>query len=233
MTTLHYIFDPLCGWCYAAAPLISAARTVPGLRIAFHGGGMLTGSNRRAITPQWREYVMPHDKRIAQLTGQPFGADYFDGLLRDTTAVMDSAPPTTAILAAEELAGRGLEMLHRLQQAHYAEGLRIADLPVLQQLARELELDAAGFAAAYARLSGAATERHFSDSRAWLARCGGRGFPTVALQRDDGTLERIDLSRWLGRVAEWSTYLRSQAPAALAGHATSANPACSADGCAI
>jgi putative protein-disulfide isomerase len=29
MTTLHYIFDPLCGWCYGAAPLVAAARTVP------------------------------------------------------------------------------------------------------------------------------------------------------------------------------------------------------------
>lgn len=43
MATLHYIFDPLCGWCYGAAPLVEAARTVPGLAVAFHGGGMLAG----------------------------------------------------------------------------------------------------------------------------------------------------------------------------------------------
>ncbi|MEG1327174.1 MAG: DsbA family protein, partial [Janthinobacterium sp.] len=29
MPTLHYIFDPLCGWCYGAAPLVEAARAVP------------------------------------------------------------------------------------------------------------------------------------------------------------------------------------------------------------
>ena len=28
---LHAIYDPLCGWCYAAAPLLAAAREVPGL----------------------------------------------------------------------------------------------------------------------------------------------------------------------------------------------------------
>ena len=67
MTTLHYIFDPLCGWCYAAAPLVQSAREVPGLTLALHGGGMLAGANRRAITPQWREYVMPHDRRIVIL----------------------------------------------------------------------------------------------------------------------------------------------------------------------
>ncbi|SFV09159.1 DsbA family protein [Pseudoduganella namucuonensis] len=214
MTTLHYIFDPLCGWSYAAAPLISAARGVPGLGIAFHSGGMLTGASRRAITPQWRDHVTPHDRRIAQLTGQPFGAAYLDGLLRDTSAVMDSAPPSTAILAAEELAGRGLDMLHRVQRAHYAEGRRIADTPVLAELARELGLDPAGFAAAFARLAGPATDRHFTESRQWLARCGGQGFPTIALERGDGALERLDLGPWLGRVAEWSEHLHRRIPAA-------------------
>jgi putative protein-disulfide isomerase len=135
MSRLHYAFDPLCGWCYGAAPLISAARGVCGLNISIHAGGMMTGPNRQAITPQLRDYVMTHDKRIAQLTGQPFGEAYFDGLLRDAGAVMDSAPSCTAILTAEELAGRGLDMLHRVQRAHYVEGRRIADANVLAELA--------------------------------------------------------------------------------------------------
>jgi len=25
-TTLYYLFDPLCGWCYGAAPAISGLR---------------------------------------------------------------------------------------------------------------------------------------------------------------------------------------------------------------
>ena len=25
-STLHYIYDPMCGWCYGAEPLIEAAR---------------------------------------------------------------------------------------------------------------------------------------------------------------------------------------------------------------
>ena len=41
--TLHYIFDPLCGWCYGASPLIEAARHVNGLDIALHAGGLMTG----------------------------------------------------------------------------------------------------------------------------------------------------------------------------------------------
>lgn len=57
MATLHYIHDPLCGWCYGAAPLVKAAR-------------------------------------------QEFGSAYFEDLLYDSEAMLDSEPPTTAVLAA-------------------------------------------------------------------------------------------------------------------------------------
>ncbi|RZL64659.1 MAG: DsbA family protein [Variovorax sp.] len=207
VTTLHYIFDPLCGWCYAAAPLVAAARKIPGLTLALHGGGMMTGANRRAITPQWRDYVMPHDRRIAQLSGQPFGTGYFDGLLNDTTAVMDSAPPTTAILAAEQIAGRGLDLLHRVQHAHYVEGRRIADTEVLTALAGELGLEPAAFGAAFDALTGAATDRHFAETRALLANVGGQGFPTFALQHADGRTMHVDASGYLGQPDAWAARL--------------------------
>jgi len=230
MTTLHYIFDPLCGWCYAAAPLVSAARAVPGLAVAFHGGGMMTGAQCRAITPQWREYVLPHDRRIAQASGQPFGEAYFEGLLRDTGAVMDSAPPTTAVLAAETLGARGLDMIHRLQRAHYVEGRRIADPGVLQQLADDLGLDGTAFAEAFIRLAGTATQQHFEASRQWLARAGGHGFPTFALEQADGQLTVLDIGPWVGRPEAWAAYLAGQVPAA---PPRSESFACGPDGCAL
>ncbi len=36
---LHYFYDPLCGWCYAAEPLIQAAAAA-GVPIMLHGGGL-------------------------------------------------------------------------------------------------------------------------------------------------------------------------------------------------
>jgi putative protein-disulfide isomerase len=234
-TTLHYIFDPMCGWCYAAAPLVEAARDVPGLRVAFHGGGMMTGANRRAITPQWREYVMPHDRRIAELTGQPFGEAYFEGLLRDTGAVMDSEPPTTAVLAAEALReGGGLDMIHRLQRAHYVEGRRIADMDVLTAVAAELGFDAEAFASAFARLSGEATAQHIAASRQLLQRAGGQGFPTFVLAHADGTASRIDIGPWLGRADEWKAQLATlAAPSGVAADVGAGQASCGPDGCAI
>ncbi|MBL5826521.1 DsbA family protein [Serratia fonticola] len=208
MTTLHYIFDPLCGWCYGAAPLAKAAQAIPGLTVALHAGGMMTGNARRTINEEWRNYVMPHDKRIAELTGQPFGDGYFNGLLRDTTAVMDSEPPIVAILAAEQLAGRGLDMLHRIQEAHYREGQRIADTPVLEALANELGLDPAAFIAEMRLSSGAPTAQHIADSRALLAKVRGHGFPTFALEDNQGRLSQIPVQEYLGNVEGWKALLK-------------------------
>ncbi|SSW73348.1 hypothetical protein AVE30378_05701 [Achromobacter veterisilvae] len=207
--TLHYIFDPLCGWCYAAAPLVEAARALPGLDIALHGGGMMTGGNRQPVTDALRRYVMPHDERIAGLTGQPFGEDYFNGLLRDSGAVFDSEPPTTAILAAQALGGRGLDLLQRIQRAHYVQGLRVADPAVLAALAADIGLDPAAFGAAFAAAQGAETASHIAASRQLLARLGGSGFPTLALERG-GACTLLEPSRYLGRPAQWQADLRAR-----------------------
>ncbi len=207
--TLHYIFDPLCGWCYGAAPLVDAARGIAGLTVAAHGGGMMTGSNRQPVTDALRRYVMPHDERIAGLTGQAFGKDYFDGLLRDTGAVFDSEPPTTAVLAADTLAGRGLDLLKRLQHAHYVQGLRIADPDVIKALAREIGLDGDAFDAAYTAAQGAPTAAYIADSRTLLARVGGTGFPTLALELK-GAYTLLEPSRYLGRPAPWQADLRAR-----------------------
>ena len=59
--TLHYVFDPLCGWCYGASPLVAAARER--LPVRLHAGGMMTGAQRQHITPQLRQYVLAHDER--------------------------------------------------------------------------------------------------------------------------------------------------------------------------
>ena len=213
--TLHYIFDPLCGWCYGAAPLVDAARQVPGLALQWHAGGMLAGPHARRITADWREHVLPHDQRIAQLTGQPFGAAYTDGLLNQVGTLLDSAPPITALLAVQtmEQPANGpqvqpLDLLHRIQQAHYVQGRTISDADTLQQIAGEAGLDAQQFAAAYVMQLGDPTIAHIQDSRQWLQRAGGQGFPTWALQwqaTPDAPvqLQRVDTSSFLGQPTAW------------------------------
>lgn len=201
---LHYVFDPLCGWCYAAAPLIKAAREV--IPVVGHAGGMLAGPRRRRITDDWRDHVMPHDRRIEMLSGQPFGTAYFDGLLRDHAAILDSAPPTTAMLAADQLGGRGLDLLARIQTAHYVEGRRIAEREVLTELALDIGLERERFVAAFDGLAGAPTEAHFAQSRQFLHEIGGNGFPTFVLETEQQR-ELVASANFLGNPQAWKMHL--------------------------
>ncbi|MCW8276163.1 DsbA family protein [Pseudomonas sp. PCH199] len=219
---LHYIYDPLCGWCYGAEPLVRAAQAV--LPVIAHGGGMMSGANRQSVTPQLRDYVMPHDRRIAEYTAQPFGMAYFEGLLRDHTAVFDSVPPITAVLAAEQMAGRGLELLGRLQSAHYVEGRRIADEAVLFELAHGIGLQPQAFETAFNAVD---TEAHIKDSRALLSKIGGQGFPTFALEHS-GRFTLIDIGPWLGKPRDFAVWL-SQSTSTQTSPATV--PTCGLDGC--
>ncbi|MBP6562427.1 MAG: DsbA family protein [Neisseriaceae bacterium] len=208
--TLHYIYDPFCGWCYAAAPLVEAAAGLPGLSVALHGGGMLAGAHKKQIDPNWRDYVTPHDQRIAQASGQAFGVAYTDHLLRDLSYVMDSAQPIAAILAADTLGGQGLAMLHRLQVAHYQEGQRISDTPVLTQLAVGLGHNETAFAQALADAQGPNTDAHINATRTLLHQVGGQGFPTMALARDNSPWQVLPSSPYLGKVDDWLTFLCQQ-----------------------
>ena len=207
-TTLHYIYDPLCGWCYAVAPLVRAAREI--LPVAAHGGGMMTGARRQRISSEWRDYVMPKDGQIAASTGQGFGHAYREGLLRDGTAWLDSEPPITAVLAAEQAAGRGLDFLDAVQTAHYLDGRRVADRAVLEQIARELGLELPAFQAAYERCLGERTHAHFTQSRALLTRVGGEGFPTFVLDLG-GAQKVVDYDPYFRDPAGWQRALRAQA----------------------
>lgn len=200
-STLHYIYDPLCGWCYGAAPLVRAVRDLPGVTIALHGGAMFSGANRQPVTEQLRNYVVQHDRRISALSGQTFGQDYFDILLRDHTAVFDSDPPIAAILAAQALDGNGLDMLARVQTAHYIDGRRVSDRAVLVALAQEIGLDTAAFEREFdAAVPRVAT--HARESNTLLRSVGGGGYPTFALERD-GAMRLLSPGPHLGKPQAW------------------------------
>ena len=205
--TLHYIHDPMCGWCYGAAPLVKAAREL--LPVQAHGGGMMAGPARRPVTAALRGFVLPHDQSIAQLSGQPFGAAYSDGVLTATSGVLDSEPPIAAILAADAVAGRGLDLLARLQTAHYGEGRRIADRAVLEELAAAIGLDREAFATALRAVEGEGVQRHIGQTRALMQRLGVQGFPSFVLEQEGGW-HRIEIGPFMGRPADFADWLRGR-----------------------
>lgn len=190
---LHYIHDPLCGWCYAASPLVKAAAG-DGVEIALHGGNLWAQATR--LTSEKQRYILQSDDRIAELTGVPFGAAYRDKLLGDADTVFWSRPPISAILAAASLRkGADLEMLHAIQTAHYLDGKRVVDGHVLAALAQQVGLESRAFLEAFRNCP---VDAHIQDSRSWMSRFGLRGFPGFVLEHQ-GRHARVSHESFYGK----------------------------------
>ena len=71
------------------------------LDIELHGGALWPQPTQ--LPEQTRRYIQQADMRIAQMSGQKFGAPYHNGLLLDPTMVLYSRPTIAAVLAAQAL----------------------------------------------------------------------------------------------------------------------------------
>lgn len=202
-TQLHYINDPLCGWCYAAAPLISAAAKIPQLNIQLHCGGLWINQNRRPLGKALRDYVKPLDERIHLLTGQPFSDRYFNELLLDSSRVLDSEPLIHAMLAVEQAGGSALIMMQRIQQTHYRDGIWTGSIAVLAELAAEQHINAEQFIRAKEQVN---VFEHMNATQNLMAHLGVSGYPSLALQQD-ARWQLIPLNSFLGRPDAFKQHL--------------------------
>src|SRR5512139_3377044 len=138
--TLHYLYDPLCGWCYGAEPLAKAAEGVVGLELELHAGALWLEPTQ--LPEHMRRYIRQADARIAQISGQPFGDAYLNHLLLDPTLVLESRPVVAAVLAAHRLDPTNtLPMLRGIQHAHYEQGQHVVQEATLLDVARNVGLD--------------------------------------------------------------------------------------------
>jgi putative protein-disulfide isomerase len=211
--TLHYIYDPLCGWCYGAEPLVTAAATSPCVALELHAGALWPEPTR--LPESTRLYIRQADQRIAAMSGQRFGPDYHNGLLLDPTMVLESRPPTAAVLAAQMLdPAKALPMLRAIQHAHYEQGLRVVEHDVLCDLAALVGLDRAEFDAALKRVP---LEEHIDATHRLMSHVGAQGFPTFVLQVGDD-LQPVPHGRFSSQPAQFRDWLETQVKAHEAAH---------------
>jgi putative protein-disulfide isomerase len=198
---LHYIYDPLCGWCYGAEPLVWAASKVDGVALHLHAGGLWPQPTR--LPNETRRYIAQADARVGQLSGQPYGEPYLNGLLFDPELVLESRPVVAAVLAAQSLdAAKELPMLRGIQHAHYERGQHVVRDATLREVAAEVGLDVPAFEQA---LQSVPVDEHIAASRELMNNVGAQGFPTFVLQIGDEWFA-VPHSRFAstpGRFAEW------------------------------
>jgi putative protein-disulfide isomerase len=211
--TLHYIYDPLCGWCYGAEPLVSAAAQAPDLDFELHGGALWPEPTQ--LPEATRLYIRQADQKIAAMSGQRFGPEYHNGLLLDPTMVLESRPPTAAVLAAQSLdPKKALPMLRAIQHAHYEQGRRVVERDVLGDIAVEVGLDRKEFEAALARVP---IEEHIDETHRLMSVVGAQGFPTFVLQMGED-LYPVPHGRFASHPAQFRDWLEAQVKAHAPAH---------------
>lgn len=140
---LTYLFDPLCGWCYGAAPAITRLRAA-GLSVEMVPVGLFAGSGAFAMSEGFARHAWDADQRIATLTGQPFSEAYRTRVLAQRGNRVNSGPATLALTAVRLTEPqREAEALEAIQRARYVDGLDNSVPDVIAGVLTTLGLDAA------------------------------------------------------------------------------------------
>ncbi|OAM31523.1 MULTISPECIES: DsbA family protein [Eikenella] len=137
---IDYLFDPLCGWCYGAAPAIRQIAAKHEVRLC--PTGLFAHGNRHMDT-EFSTYAWENDQRIAKLTGAIFSPAYQQNLLYSNLP-FDSQPMLLALTAVGQTApDQELAALSALQQVRYQNGQNTADPAVVRTVLNALGLSAA------------------------------------------------------------------------------------------
>ncbi|MFZ3118371.1 MAG: DsbA family protein [Variovorax sp.] len=179
--TLHYLFDPLCGWCYGATPAISALSSEPGITVELRPTGLFSGAGARAMDDGFAAFAWTNDQRIEQRTGQRFTERYRQQVLGDRRQPFDSGPATLALTAVSLTdPARELETLKAIQRARYVDGKDVTSPTLLAEL-----LEGLGLSQAATRLAEPDSHLHATrqarvgQGQALMRELGARGVPTL------------------------------------------------------
>lgn len=183
--TLHYVYDPMCSWCWGFRPVwdaLQAALPVD-VTVAWVAGGLAPDSDQ-PMPMEMRQAIQGHWQEIQRQLGTPFNFDFWRlNAPRRSTYMACRA----AIAAARQ--GAQTRMIDAIQRAYYLRALNPSETSVLVQLAEELGLDTERFAQ---DLKSEETQQEFARQMTLARALPIDGFPSLVLETGD---QRVRLQR--------------------------------------
>lgn len=189
MRALLYLYDPLCGWCYAATSGIARLRAA-GVTVSLRPTGLFSDPGR-VMTAEFADYAWKNDRRIAALTGQAFTEAYRRQVLQAPGKAFDSTNAVLALTAvAMDAPDHEADALRAVQEARYVAGRDITDVATLGAILTEAGYPntTVAFEARTATLLSANAAR-VAAGQAMMREVGGSGVPTLVLI--DGQSHRL------------------------------------------
>jgi putative protein-disulfide isomerase len=185
-TTLYYVHDPMCSWCYAFRPVwTQIQQQLPAdVRVQYVLGGLAPDSDQPML-PETRAYVQGQWHKIIQtVPGTVFNFAFWE----QCQPRRSTYPACRAVLLAREQ-GQDCEiaMIHAIQDAYYRHAQNPSDTDTLCALVQQVGLNVEVFAH---ELNAETTQQALRADMALARRIGGNSFPSLFLQRD-GEIRQI------------------------------------------
>jgi len=143
-STLFYLHDPMCSWCYGFAPVLERLKRSVGesLPVTSLVGGLAPDSDE-PMAQSMSDYLQQTWQRIEQqIPGTRFNFDFWTA----NTPRRSTYPACRAVITARLMADRADDMTRAIQQAYYQRASNTSDVEVLIALAATIGLDDNDFA---------------------------------------------------------------------------------------
>lgn len=188
-----YLFDPLCGWCYASAPALKRIAEAHTDRLRLLPTGLFVDPRPVAAIA---DHARRNDGRIQELNGQRFTEAYHQGVMRAPGGIFSSKSLTRALVALGRIdASLEPRFLHAAQEGRYVEGQDTSRAGVVAEIAvgvarnAGVEIQLSAFQAEITDDPALEieTDRRIGEGRALMSTLGIQGIPQLIVTDNRGT----------------------------------------------
>lgn len=175
--TILYFADPMCSWCWGAAPAITRLKEqYNDFDFELMMGG-LRPYETRPLDASTRQKLVHHWQQIAEATQQPFDTS----ILQTPNFIYNTEAAARAVVIVKKShPDLSFSFFKAVQRAFYAQAQDPQQLQTYTAICQELGIDSEAFARAFASEAAKdATEEEFSQAKTFY---GITGFPTLLLK---------------------------------------------------
>ena len=137
MSTLFYVVDPMCSWCYAFSPTWQKVLdNLPSdMKVVYVQGGLAPTSNE-TMPDNMQTMLQGVWKQINQTVGTKFNFDFWTKCTPRRSTYLSCQAAISA-----RLQGKEYEMISAIQQQYYLNAKNPSDTDTLEEAAEMISLD--------------------------------------------------------------------------------------------
>ncbi|MBB1363785.1 DsbA family protein [Shewanella sp. SR44-4] len=209
-TTLYYVHDPMCSWCWGYRPTWDALQVQlqqqfgQQLSLQYLVGGLAPDSDQPMPQPM-QQMLQQTWQKITQQLGTVFNHDFW----QHCQPRRSTYPACRASIIARQY-GLEQQMINAIQQAYYLNARNPSDVDTLVSIATQLGIPADLFTE---QLSADETEDKLLKEINFARQLPIQGFPSLVLMVDNNAYPiRLDYHQWQTSLADIQTILLTTQP---------------------